>query len=73
MHDVFGYWTLSKGRIEKNENASEGAKRKIAEEIGLDVEVGKELGKNEYVASDPEKGKIKKASFIFWLWPKTTI
>ena len=60
VHDVFGYWTLSKGRIEKNENASDGAKREIAEEIGLDVEVGKELGKNEYVASDPEKGKIKK-------------
>ena len=65
VHDVFGYWTLSKGRIEKNENASEGAKRKIAEEIGLDVEVGKELGKNEYVASDPEKGKIKKSVVYF--------
>lgn len=60
VHDIFGYWTLSKGRIEDNENASEGAKREITEEIGLDVEIGKELGKNEYIASDPEKGKVKK-------------
>ena len=73
VHDIFGYWTLSKGRTEEGESAFDGAKREIAEEIGLDVEVGKELGKNEYVASDPEKGKIKKASLIFLLWPKTTI
>lgn len=65
VHDVFGYWTLSKGRIEENESASEGAKREITEEIGLDVEVGKELGKNEYIASDPEKGKIKKSVVYF--------
>ena len=65
VHDVFGYWTLSKGKIEKNEDAAKGAKRKIAEEIGLDVEIGKELGKNEYVAFDPEKGKIKKSVVYF--------
>ena len=29
------------------------------------MEVGKELGKNEYVASDPEKGKIKKSVVYF--------
>ena len=66
VHDVFGYWTLSKGRIE-NENVSDGAKREIAKEIGLDVEVGKELGKNEYVASRPGKRQNKKASLIFSL------
>jgi len=60
VHDVFGYWTLAKGRIEGEESLADGAKREIAEEIGLNVEIGKELGKNEYVASDPEKGKIKK-------------
>ena len=65
VHDIFGYWTLSKGRIEEGENAANGAKREITEEIGLDVEVGKELGKNEYMASDPEKGKIKKSVIYF--------
>jgi len=65
VHDIFGYWTLSKGRIEEGENAADGAKREIAEEIGLNVEAGKELGKNEYMASDPEKGKIKKSVTYF--------
>lgn len=65
VHDVFGYWTLSKGKIEKEENARDGAKREIFEEIGLNVEIGKEIGKNEYVASDPRKGKIKKSVIYF--------
>ena len=65
VHDVFGYWTLAKGRIEDGEKASEGAKREIAEETGLDIDVGVELGKNEYIASDPERGKIKKSVTYF--------
>ena len=65
VHDVFGYWTLSKGRIEEGENMVEGAKREIAEEIGLDADMGKELGKNEYIASNPERGKIKKIVTYF--------
>lgn len=65
VHDVFGYWTLSKGKIEEGENEAEGAKREIMEEIGLDIDVGKEIGKNEYIASDPEKGKIKKTVTYF--------
>lgn len=65
VHDVFGYWTLAKGRIEGEESLVDGAKREIAEEIGLDVDVGVELGKNEYIASDPERGKIKKSVTYF--------
>ncbi|MCK6462918.1 MAG: transcription antitermination factor NusB [Candidatus Pacebacteria bacterium] len=65
VHDIFGYWTLSKGKIEEGENSAEGAKREIKEEIGLDVRMGEEIGQNEYVASDPEKGKIKKTVTYF--------
>jgi len=65
VHDVFGYWTLSKGHLEEKEKPEDGAKREIKEEIGVDVEIEKELGKNEYVASDPEKGKIKKIVSYF--------
>jgi ADP-ribose pyrophosphatase YjhB (NUDIX family) len=57
---VFGYWTLSKGRLEKGENAAEGATREVKEEIGIDITAEEEIGKNEYIASDPEKGKIRK-------------
>lgn len=65
VHDVFGYWTLSKGKIKADGDIPEELKRKIMEEIGLEVEIGKEIGKNEYVASDPEKGKIKKNVIYF--------
>ncbi|MBX2866995.1 transcription antitermination factor NusB [Candidatus Kaiserbacteria bacterium] len=65
VHDIFGHWTLSKGGIEENEDLKEGAQRKIKEEIGLDIEVESELGKNEYVASHPEKGKVRKQVTYF--------
>ncbi len=62
VHDVFGYWTLSKGRLEEGENEKQGTEREVKEEIGLDVEVLDEIGRNEYVANHPEKGKTIKAS-----------
>ncbi len=60
VHDVFGHWTLSKGHINEGESDIIGAKRVIGEEIGLKIELKDELGKNEYIASDPKKGKIRK-------------
>jgi N utilization substance protein B len=60
VHDIFGHWTLSKGSIEPTEELAAGAVRKIKEEIGLDIVVEAELGNNEYVASNPEKGKVRK-------------
>jgi N utilization substance protein B len=65
VHDIFGHWTLSKGRIEEGEEIQAGAVREIKEEIGLTIEIEKELGKNEYVASHPEKGKIRKQVAYF--------
>lgn len=65
VHDIFGYWTLSKGRLEENEGEKDGTKREIKEEIGLDVDVLDEIGRNEYVANHPEKGKIRKQVMYF--------
>lgn len=65
VHDVFGYWTLSKGRLEEGEGEKEGTKKEIKKEIGLDVEVGEEIGRNEYVANHPEKGKTRKQVIYF--------
>jgi N utilization substance protein B len=65
VHDVFGYWTLSKGRLEAGEKEVDGTKREIKEEIGLDVEVMEEIGRNEYVANHPEKGKLRKQVIYF--------
>ncbi|MGB4076699.1 MAG: transcription antitermination factor NusB, partial [Minisyncoccia bacterium] len=65
VHDVFGHWTLSKGRIgEQGETGKEtlekGTARKLKEEIGLEVVIEEKIGENEYVASHPERGKYRK-------------
>lgn len=65
VHDVFGYWTLSKGGIEDGEDEKKGAEREIKKELGLDIEIKELLGRNEYVASHPEKGKIRKQVVFF--------
>lgn len=66
VHDVFGYWTLSKGHTEPGEDAESGAIREVGEELGIkDLAITAELGNNEYVASDPEKGKILKCATYF--------
>jgi len=60
VHDIFGHWTLSKGHLEKDEKEEVGVPRVIKEEIGLDISIIEKLGENEYIASQPEKGKIRK-------------
>lgn len=60
VHDMFGYWTLSKGRIEDDEEAGLATKREIKEEMNLDITVSDSLGKNEYISSHPERGKLRK-------------
>ncbi len=66
VHDVFGYWTLSKGGVEESDKSSEdAAKREVKEEIGIDVAVKEKLGEDEYIASHPEKGKIRKHVTFF--------
>jgi len=65
VHDVFGYWTLSKGKMDKGENVEDGTKKKIKEEIGLDIELKEKIGENEYVATHPETGKTLKKVVYF--------
>ena len=39
--------------------------REIKEEIDVDIKIKEKLGSNEYIASDPEKGKIRKQVVYF--------
>ncbi len=64
VHDIFGHWTLSKGKIPEGD-VREGTVKKVKEEMGLDVTIIEDLGNNEYIASDPEKGKIRKQVHYF--------
>lgn len=65
VHDIFGHWTLSKGRIEEGEDIKVGAVRGLKDEMGLAVTIEDELGKNEYIASHPELGKVRKQVHYF--------
>ncbi|MBM3261079.1 transcription antitermination factor NusB [Candidatus Kaiserbacteria bacterium] len=52
VHDIFGHWTLSKGKLQPGEDQTAGTLRKIREETGLDAEIEDPLGENEYIAND---------------------
>lgn len=65
VHDVFGHWTLSKGGINEDISQEEGATIKIKEELGIDIKIKEKLGENEYIASDPEIGKLRKQVVYF--------
>lgn len=65
VHDIFGHWTLSKGKIGDSpeiahETVEEGTIREIKEELGLTITIKEKIGENEYVASDPKAGKKRK-------------
>lgn len=60
VHDVFGFWTLSKGKIQDGEELVEAAKRKVIEELGIECIYKQTIDTSEYVASHPEFKKIRK-------------
>jgi N utilization substance protein B len=60
VHDIFGHWTLAKGHLKEGETDEEAVNRKTQEELGIPVTVKEKIGDNEYLASDPEKGKLRK-------------
>src|SRR3989344_2728731 len=60
VHDVFGHWTLTKGKLEGNENEEEGLRREAQEELGIPIHILERLGENSYSTYHPEKGKILK-------------
>jgi len=65
VHDVFGHWTLSKGKLEGDEDVRAGTIREIKEEMDLDIVIKADIGRNEYIANDPELGKIRKQVHYF--------
>lgn len=67
VHDIFGHWTLSKGKLQPGEKHEAGVKRKVKEEIGLACELEDQLGENEYVANDSNApgGKKKRHATYF--------
>ncbi len=60
VHDVFGHWTLSKGRLAEGESNEDCLKRKVPLEIGVPITIKEHIGSNAYSTFVPEKGKVKK-------------
>ncbi len=65
VHDIFGHWTLSKSKVKEGESVEDGATRALLEEVGLPIQIEDTLGNNEYVASQPEVGKVRKQVHYF--------
>jgi N utilization substance protein B len=67
VHDIFGHWTLSKGKLIADEKHEDAVIRKVKEEIGLAVVVEDKLGENEYIANDSKVsgGKKKRHATYF--------
>ena len=66
VHDIFGHWTLSKGKLEaEDKDLAQATIREIKEELGVPIVIKEGLGSNEYIASDPERGKIRKQVAYF--------
>lgn len=65
VHDVFGHWTLMKGKKENGEDADSAVVRKIKEEIGLEAKVEDPIGENEYIAIDPDGSRKKRRAQYF--------
>lgn len=66
VHDIFGHWTLSKGHLDPNEEENLGTAKRVGEEFGITVTVQQKLGENAYIASTPDKGKIRK-NVVYYL------
>lgn len=67
VHDIFGFWTLSKGHIESDETPEIAVLREIQEELGIETIVEGELGANEYIANDERVGKVRRQVAYFLL------
>lgn len=60
VHDVFGHWTLTKGRLGEGDTEESALKRAAKEELGIDIDIKDRLGDNSYSTYHPERGKILK-------------
>jgi N utilization substance protein B len=60
IHDIFGHWTLTKGKLAEGEDLEAGTIRNVKDELGLDIKIKEKLDENQYIAFNPETGKRKK-------------
>jgi len=65
VYDVFGRWTLPKGKCVEGELSDSAARRAALEELGVTVGSLMPLGEHEYIAHEPEAGRIARTVGYF--------
>ncbi|HEY1041254.1 MAG TPA: transcription antitermination factor NusB [Candidatus Paceibacterota bacterium] len=60
VHDIFGFWTFSKGGQKEGEDLRQAAARALQEELGITVTPQEEIGMHKYTAHSPTEGKVIK-------------
>lgn len=67
VHDIFGHWTLCKGKLQDGESHEVAVQRKVREGVGLACAPEDQLGENEYIANDSKStgGKKKRHATYF--------
>ena len=65
VHDIFGYWTLSKGGVQAGESVEEAAIREVKKECNIDITIKEKIGESDYIASHPQNGKVRKHVTFF--------
>lgn len=64
-HNIFGYWSLVKGKKEEDESIEKCVIRKAKNKLGLDIEIENKLGKHEYVTNHTEDGYVRRKSTFY--------
>lgn len=65
VKDAFGRWTLPKAKCHESELTESAAKRAMKDELGVEGEIESPLGENEYIAHEPELGRIARTVSYF--------
>lgn len=71
--DAFNRWTLPKAKCVSGELSDSAAKRALREDFGIDAELKMPLGEHEYIAHEPEKGRVvRTVGFFLAILPEST-
>ena len=73
IHDRYGKWTIPKGHLQESETDAQAAVREVFEETGIRGELGRQIGRIEYIVLT-KKGerRLKRVTFFLLRATATT-
>ncbi len=65
VHDIFGYWSVVKGKKEEGETNKDALKRKVKEELGIELEsIEDYLGNSKYKIKKDNKRILRNVEYF---------